>query len=99
MTDNLDGTRHTYDDSDQPLPDSLPSGSPDSYRPVFDPTVRTIIYVVCLLMGVTLTVVSPVAIAAHAPEWVCVLLSALGSAIPTIAAGFGVAYHPKRRTT
>lgn len=69
----------------------------DAYMPIFDPTVRTAIYVVCLLMGVTLTVVSPVAIAAHAPEWVCVLLSALGSAIPTIAAGFGVAYHPKRK--
>lgn len=98
MTEEIiDDTLKTYD-SDQPLPDSV--GSPEGeYRPVFDPTVRTAIYVVCLLMGVTLTVVSPVAIAAHAPGWVCVLLSALGSAIPTIAAGFGVAYHPKRRTT
>ncbi|WP_144030451.1 hypothetical protein [Bifidobacterium pseudolongum] len=69
----------------------------EEYRPVFDPTIRTAIYVVCLLMGVMLTVVSPVAIAAHAPEWVCVLLSALAGAIPTIAAGFGVAYNPNRK--
>lgn len=25
MSDNLDDTRHTYDESDQPLPDSLPT--------------------------------------------------------------------------
>ena len=28
MTDTLDDTRHTYDDADQPLPDSLPTREP-----------------------------------------------------------------------
>ncbi|MCH4856666.1 hypothetical protein AALA26_01825 [Bifidobacterium pseudolongum] len=93
----IDDTLKAYD-SAQPLPDSVVSPAGE-YRPVFDPTIRTAIYVVCLLMGVTLTVVSPVVIAAHAPEWVCVLLSALAGAIPTIAAGFGVAYNPNRSTT
>lgn len=88
---------HLTDDVDQPLPGSVPYEAP--YTPLFDASVRTAIYVVCAIAGVILSVAAPVAIAAHAPEWVCVLLSALGSAIPTIAAGFGVAYHPKRRTT
>ena len=47
--ETIDDTSHTYDDADQPLPDSLPGGGADPYRPVFDPTVRTIIYVVCLI--------------------------------------------------
>ncbi len=28
MSDNPDDTRHTYDDADQPLPDSLPTHEP-----------------------------------------------------------------------
>ena len=28
MTDTLDGTRHAYDDADQPLPDSMPTHEP-----------------------------------------------------------------------
>lgn len=78
-----------YDDSDQLLPDSLPSGSPDPYRPVFDPTVRTIIYVVCLIAQI----VSVVCLAYH--------YETLGATIATcaglLAAGFGVAYNPSRK--
>lgn len=93
--ETIDDTRHTYDDTDQALPDSLPK-SEEPYRPVFDPTVRTAIYVACAILGAVLTVAAPVAIAAHAPEWATILLSAMSGAIPTVAASFGVAYNPSR---
>ena len=83
-----------HDDSDQPLPDSMPGLDP--YTPVFDPSVRTAIYVACTILGVILAVAAPVAIAAHAPEWATILLSAMAGAIPTVAAAFGVAYNPSR---
>lgn len=89
--DDLD---RMYMDTDQPLPDSLPGEEP--YKPVFDPAVRTAIYVACTILGVLLAVAAPVAIAAHAPEWSTILLSALAGAIPTIASAFGVAYNPSR---
>lgn len=66
------------------------------YTPVFDPSVRTAIYVACTILGVILAVAAPVAIAAHAPEWATILLSAMAGAIPTVAAAFGVAYNPTR---
>lgn len=89
--DNLD---RMYTDTDQPLPDSMPSLEP--YTPVFDPSVRTAIYVACTILGVILAVAAPVAIAAHAPEWTTILLAAMAGAIPTVAAAFGVAYNPSR---
>ena len=84
-----------YDDSDQALPDSMP-GTEQPYVPVFDPSVRTAIYVACTILGVILAVAAPVAVAAHAPEWATILLSAMAGAIPTVAAAFGVAYNPSR---
>lgn len=83
-----------YDESDQASPDSLQE--PEPYKPVFDANVRTVIYVACTILGVILAVAAPVAIAAHAPEWATILLSAMAGAIPTIAAAFGVAYNPSR---
>ena len=87
--ETIDDTSHTYDDADQPLPDSLPGGGADPYRPVFDPTVRTIIYVVCLIAHI----VSVVCLAYH--------YDTLGATIATcaglLAAGFGVAYNPSRK--
>ena len=83
-----------YDDTDQTLPDSLQE--PEPYKPGFDANVRTAIYVACTILGVILAVAAPVAIAAHAPEWATILLSAMAGAIPTIAAAFGVAYNPSR---
>lgn len=83
-----------YDESDQALPDSLLE--PEPYKPVFDAGVRTAIYVACTILGVILAVAAPVAIAAHAPEWTTILLSAMAGAIPTVAAAFGVAYNPSR---
>lgn len=88
-------TEYGYDEPDQPLPDSMPGNEP--YVPVFDPSVRTAIYVACTILGVILAVAAPVAIAAHAPEWATILLSAMAGAIPTIAAAFGVAYNPSRK--
>lgn len=97
MSDNLDNLNDhpAYDDSDQALPDSMP-GTETPYVPVFDPNVRTAIYVACTIFGVILAVAAPVAIAAHAPEWATILLSAMAGAIPTVAAAFGVAYNPSR---
>ena len=86
---------HLTDDVDQPLPDSMPGTEP--YVPVFDPSVRTAIYVACTILGVILAVAAPVAIAANAPEWATILLSAMAGAIPTVAAAFGVAYNPSRK--
>lgn len=83
-----------YDESDQALPDSLQE--PEPYKPAFDASVRTAIYVACTILGVILAVAAPVAIAAHAPEWATILLSAMAGAIPTVAAAFGVAYNPSR---
>ena len=96
MSDTLDNLNDhpTYDDADQALPDSMPTSEP--YTPVFDPSVRTAIYVACTILGVILAVAAPVAVAAHAPEWATILLSAMAGAIPTIAAAFGVAYNPSR---
>lgn len=90
--DDLD---RMYMDADQPLPDSLPEEEP--YTPVFDPAVRTAVYVVCAIAGVILTVAAPVAIEAGAAKWVTILLSSLAGAIPTVAAAFGVAYNPNRK--
>lgn len=87
--DNLND--HPETDGGQTTLDAEP------YTPVFDATVRTTIYVACTILGVILTVVAPVAIAAGAPEWLKILLSSLAGAIPTIAAAFGVAYNPNRR--
>ncbi|RYQ55829.1 hypothetical protein [Bifidobacterium pseudolongum] len=86
---------HLTDDVDQPLPGSVPYEAP--YTPLFDASVRTAIYVVCAIAGVILSVAAPVAIAAHAPEWATILLSAMAGAIPTVAAAFGVAYNPSRK--
>ena len=98
MSDTLDNLNDhpAYDDSDQALPDSMP-GTEQPYVPVFDPSVRTAIYVACPILGVILAVAAPVAIAAHAPEWATILLSAMAGAIPTVAAAFGVAYNPSRK--
>lgn len=98
MSDNLDNLNDhpAYDDSDQAVPDSMP-GTEQPYVPVFDPSVRTAIYVACTILGVILAVAAPVAIAANAPEWATILLSAMAGAIPTVAAAFGVAYNPSRK--
>lgn len=96
MTEHLsdDDLDRMTADADQPLPDSIPHEEP--YTPVFDPAMRTAVYVVCAIAGVILAVEAPVAIAAHAPEWATILLSAMAGAIPTVAAAFGVAYNPSR---
>ena len=87
MSDNNLQDHPATDESDQSLPDSMPQPDPP-YRPVFDPTVRTIIYVVCLIAQI----VSVVCLAYH--------YETLGATIATcaglLAAGFGVAYNPSR---
>lgn len=84
----------TDDDLDRMYGDTARPEEP--YTPVFDATVRTAVYVTCAIAGAVLAVAAPVAIAAHAPEWATILLSAMAGAIPTVAAAFGVAYNPNR---
>lgn len=58
------------------------------YKPVFDATVRTIIYVVCLIASI----VSVGFIIFHDSQ----IGAYIGTAAGMLAAGFGVAYNPNR---
>ncbi|PAU67234.1 hypothetical protein [Bifidobacterium criceti] len=92
----MNGEHLTDDDLDRMYDDAAKTTQP--YTPVFDATVRTAVYVTCAIAGAVLAVAAPVAVAAHAPEWATILLSAMAGAIPTVAAAFGVAYNPSRNT-
>lgn len=81
----LDHIVQTVDDSDQPLPDNL---TVEPYRPVFDATVRTIIYVVCLLASI-----ASVGLIVFDQE---TMGAFVGTAAGMLASGFGVAYNPNR---
>ncbi|RYN04995.1 hypothetical protein [Bifidobacterium animalis] len=61
----------------------------EPYRPVFDPTVRTIIYVVCLLASI---VALGFAIFHGDPR----IGEFVSIAAGLLASGFGVAYNPNR---
>ncbi|KFI65771.1 hypothetical protein [Bifidobacterium cuniculi] len=81
----LDHIIQTVDDSDQPLPDNL---TIEPYRPVFNSTVRTVIYVVCLVAGIVglgFTIFGDAAIGSY-----------VATAAAMLAGGFGVAYNPVR---
>lgn len=66
------------------------------YRPVFNDTVRTIIYVVCLLLGILGAVGTLVSALMDSPMWLTVTCTVCGFVAPLIANGFGVAYNPIR---
>lgn len=67
-----------------------------SYRPVFNDTVRTIIYVACLLLGILGGVGTIVSALMNSPAWLTVTCAVCGYVAPLIANGFGVAYNPTR---
>lgn len=66
------------------------------YRPVFNDTVRTIIYVACLLLGILGGVGTIVSALMDSPAWLTVTCAVCGYVAPLIANGFGVAYNPVR---
>ena len=66
------------------------------YRPVFNDTVRTIIYVACLLLGILGGVGTIVSALMDSPVWLTVMCAVCGYVAPLIANGFGVAYNPIR---
>ncbi len=76
--ENLPSETHETEQSDQ-----------EPYRPVFDPTVRTIIYVVCLLASI---VALGFAIFHGDPR----IGEFVSIAAGLLASGFGVAYNPNR---
>lgn len=68
----------------------------EPYKPVFNDTVRTIIYVVCGIIGALGAVCTIVAAAVSAPIWVTVASAVCAFVAPYVANMFGVAYNPVR---
>lgn len=66
------------------------------YTPVFGATVRTAIYVVCLLLGILGGVGTLVSALMDSPAWLTVTCAVAGYVAPLIASAFGVAYNPVR---
>ena len=66
------------------------------YTPVFGATVRTAIYITCLLLGIMGGVGTLVSALMDSPAWLTVTCAVAGYVAPLIANGFGVAYNPVR---
>lgn len=71
-----------------PLPEHAAPRSEDGYTPVFNNTVRTVIYIICLIAGVT----ALGCMTFGQPE----IGGFIATAASLIAAGFGVTYNPVR---
>lgn len=67
------------------------------YTPVFGATVRTAIYITCLLLGIMGGVGTLVSALMDSPAWLTVTCAVAGYVAPLIANGFGVAYNPVRQ--
>lgn len=72
------------------------AGVTDGWKPAFNDTVRTIIYVVCFILGIVGGVLSIVAVTAGAPAWAVIASVAVAWIAPQTASAFGVAYNPIR---
>lgn len=68
------------------------------YTPVFGATVRTVIYITCLLLGIMGGVGTLVSALMDSPAWLTVTCAVCGYVAPLIANGFGVAYNPARQS-
>lgn len=68
----------------------------DGYTPVFSPMVRTVVYVLGVVIGLVSFIVLGIASDANWPHWVSTLAGLLGTGYGSIAAAFGVAYRPTR---
>ena len=76
MTDTLDDTRHAYDESDQPLPDSLPTREPAS-RPARVWVRAALIRASKNMAQAAIGVLGPGAIGVMQADWANVLSVAL----------------------
>ena len=68
--------------------------SVSGYTPAFNDTVRTVIYVVCFILGLLGGVATVVSVMNGAPTWMTIAAAGLGWTAPQIANAFGVAYNP-----
>ena len=75
-----------------------PTQATAGYTPVFGATVRTAIYITCLLLGIMGGVGTLVSALMDSPAWLTVTCAVAGYVAPLIANGFGVAYNPVRQS-
>lgn len=80
-----DGTTEAIDDTTQ-----------DGYTPTVSPTVRTIIYVLGVIVGFVTFVLVGGASALGLPESVVTISGLVGTGYATVATAFGVAYRPTK---
>lgn len=78
--------------------ENAPQTAAAGYTPVFGATVRTVIYVVCLILGILGGVGTLVSALMDSPAWLTVTCAVCGYVAPLIANGFGVAYNPARQS-
>ena len=95
-------TRTTAEPPETPEPasgtaENMPQTTAAGYTPAFNATVRTVIYVVCLLLGILGGVGTLVSALMDSPAWLTVTCGVAGYVAPLIASGFGVAYNPVRQ--
>ena len=77
--------------------DTTPStGTVDGYTPVFSPMVRTVIYVLGVVISAAAFILLGLAGEVGWPHWVSTLAGLIGTAYGVVASGFGVAYRPTR---
>lgn len=93
----------TAENHETPEPASGTSGNATQttvtgYTPVFGATVRTAIYITCLLLGIMGGVGTLVSALMDSPAWLTVTCAVAGYVAPLIANGFGVAYNPVRQS-
>lgn len=68
----------------------------DEYTPVFSPRVRTVVYIVGVVVSALAFILLGLAGEVGWPHWVSTLAGLIGTAYGVVASGFGVAYRPTR---
>lgn len=68
----------------------------DGYTPVFSPRIRTVIYVLGVVISALAFILLGLAGEAGWPHWVSTLAGLIGTAYGVVASGFGVAYRPTK---
>ena len=68
----------------------------DEYKPTFGSVTRTVIYVVCGILGFLGALTTITAAITGAPSWLIIGSSVCAFAAPYFANMFGVAYNPMK---
>jgi hypothetical protein len=68
----------------------------EEYTPVVSPTVRTVIYVLGVIVGFVTFILVGGASALGLPESVVTISGLVGTGYATVATAFGVAYRPTK---